>query len=422
MPGAVRPRVRPAGAALALAFAAVAHGAAARAAPSPTPGPPGPALPSPTVTVLRTPEPGPTPPPVRAAAAALADLDTGQVLYEKGGRERRPVASLTKIATALLVLERADPSEVVTVSREAAAPDALLGVAELGLLPGERIRVRELLYALLLQSANDAALALAEHVAGSVDGFVRRMNARARELGARHTRFASPTGLDDAGYSTALDLVRLTRAAYRLPLFAEIVATRFHEVPAPDGPPRLLQNRNALLWLYPGAVGVKTGYTRRAGFCVVAVAEREGRRLVAVVLGAPGEAFSDAAALLSYGFAGFEPRTLVQEGRSLGWVDLVGGRVAVAAGGTLAALVPVAPGSPEPVVVTRVDPGAAFPPLPGEAVGRVVARVGDLRVGTVPLVVAEVPPPPPPAAGSWWQRAAEAVLAALASLLGALLG
>jgi D-alanyl-D-alanine carboxypeptidase (penicillin-binding protein 5/6) len=351
----------------------------------------------------------------------LADLDTGQVLFEQGGRIRRPIASLTKIMTALLVLERARLRELVTVSEAAAAPDGNLGRSELGLEPGERISVGDLLHALLLQSANDAAIALAEHASGSVDRFVHLMNARARSLGMRATEFRSPSGLDDRGTSTALDLVRLTRAAYRDPRFARIVAQRFYEIPAPGGGVRRIQNRNVLLWLYPGAVGVKTGYTRAAGFCVVAAAERDGLRLVAVVLGASTEAFSDAAALLDHGFFAYERRILVRAGEPFGWVDLVGGRVPVVAAASLEALVPRARGS-GPTSSVRVDPAAAFPPLPGERVGAVVFRLAGMTLGSVPLVVADVPPPPPPPAGSWWGRALAAVVEAVLGVGEALLG
>jgi len=389
--------------------------------PPPTPVPPF-GSPSPFVSRLATPSPAAEPPRVSAPSAVLADLDTGQVLFEQGGRIRRPIASLTKIMTALLVLERARLGDEVVVSELPASPDGNLGLSELGLEPGERISVGDLLYALLLQSANDAALALAEHVAGSVDRFVRLMNLRARRLGMRGTAFRSPSGLDDRGTSTALDLVRLTRAAYRDPRFARIVAQRFHEIPAPGGGIRRIQNRNVLLWLYPGAVGVKTGYTGAAGYCVVAVAERDGLRLVAVVLGAstPASAFSDAAALLDHGFFAYERRVLVRVGEPFGWVDLVGGRVPVAAGASLEALVPEAAGS-GPTSSVRVDPTAAFPPRRGERVGTVVFRLPGMTLGSVPLVVADVPPPPPPPAGSWWGRALAAVVDGILGVLGALL-
>ncbi|MCI0635746.1 MAG: D-alanyl-D-alanine carboxypeptidase [Actinobacteria bacterium] len=388
-------------------------------APPPTPvvGPGGQISPSPFPTSLRTPSATTATPSIEAASAILADLATGRVLFASNPDERRPIASVTKIMTALVVLERADPDDVVTVSEEAAGL-RVAGISGLGLQAGERIRVRELLYALLLQSANDAAEALAEHVSGSVDAFVDLMNARSVALGLTRTRFDSPNGLDDVGYSTARDLVRLTRAAYDVPGFAELVATRSHTVRSPMAGPRIVQNRNALLWLYPGAIGVKTGFTTPAGFCLVAAAERDGERLLVVVLGEPGEPFSDAATLLNYGFAAFERRTLLEHGASLGTVEVAGRDVAVSAGGSVSALVAIGAGVERTFVLHE---RVAYPPPLGEVIGGVRLSAAGRRLGEVPLVVAEVPPPPPPDAGSWWGRALGAVAEAADAVLEGLL-
>ncbi len=248
-------------------------GLALAAGPSPPPTPVGRShSPSPFPTVLHTPAPGDEPPRLRSDEALLEDLDTGQVLFGQRPSTPRPIASLTKIMTALLVLERSPLTGEVTVSRNAATTPP----SDLGLKAGERISVRDLLYGLLLGSANDAAVALAEHVGSSIGGFVTMMNARARQLGMRHTRFRSPNGLDDRGYSTALDLATLTRAVYQHRAFESIVAAKFHTIPGPGTKVRRVQNRNALLWLYPGAIGVKTGFTTPAGHCLVAVSRSSG--------------------------------------------------------------------------------------------------------------------------------------------------
>jgi D-alanyl-D-alanine carboxypeptidase (penicillin-binding protein 5/6) len=386
--------------------------------PTPVVQPGGGVSPSPFPTSLHTAPPGGEPPEIRAAAAVLVDLDTGQVLFDVGGNHRRPIASLTKIMTALVVLERADPAAVVTVTEEAAS-GRVAGISSLGLLPEERIHVQQLLYALLLQSANDAALALAEHVGGTVEGFVELMNGRARALGMSRSRFASPNGLDEDGYSSARDLVRLTRRAFATPGFAEIVSARFHTIRSRDAEPRTVQNRNVLLWLYPGAIGVKTGFTSEAGFCVVAAAERDGRRLLAVVLGEPAEPFSDAASLLNYGFAGFERRELIRTGQPLGTVDLAGRAVAVAAGGSLEALVPMDRLVERTIVL---DGRVPYPPAVGEAIGGVRVSAGGTDFGTVPLLVTGVPPPPPPEPGTWWGRAFAALVEAAGAVLEGILG
>jgi serine-type D-Ala-D-Ala carboxypeptidase (penicillin-binding protein 5/6) len=375
--------------------------------------------PSPFLHALRTPPPSMQPPSVAAGAVVLADLDTGQILWGTEAKERRPIASITKIMTALIVIQRTDPSDVVTVGPDAAAPASPAGASELGLVPGERVSIQDLLYALLLQSANDAAVALAEHVAGSVEGFVGEMNAEARRLHLADTRFASPNGLDDTGYSSARDLAVLTKAAFESPLFASIVRTKFHRIPSPSGRPRMIQNRNVLLWLYPGALGVKTGFTTPAGFCVVAAATRDGLRLVAVVLGEPGEPFSDAAAVLDYGFQSFERRELVTAGQGFGSVAIGGRDVGVSAGSGLTGLAPV--GARIRRVVT-VLPDVAFPPGMGERVGYLKVLAPNLQLGRVPLVVSALPGPPPAEPGPWWRRAGSAVVQGVSSVLTSLFG
>jgi serine-type D-Ala-D-Ala carboxypeptidase (penicillin-binding protein 5/6) len=402
-------------------IASLAGAGLSQALPPPTPVGPN-ASPSPFVTTLRTPSDGSVRPVLAAQAAILADLDTGQVLLARRPDTPRPIASVTKIMTALLVLRRTTPREMVTVSADAAAPDRSNGLSELGLEEGERISVGELTWALLVQSANDAAVALAEHVAGTESRFVKMMNAEAGRLGLRQTTFRSANGLDDGGHSSARDLVALTRAAFAEdPRFGAIVGTREHDVPAPDGIPRHIQNRNVLLWLYPGATGVKTGFTSAAGFCMVATAEREGRRLVAVVLGEPGEPFSDAAALLNYGFEAFEEHTFVHAGESFGDLAIEGGTVPVAASSDLDALV-LSTAIDEARRVVAVDPAAAFPPAPGEQVATLRVSIPGHGLGSVPLLVTAVPGPPPLEDAPWWRRAAGAVAGAVSVAIDSLLG
>lgn len=237
------------------------------------------------------------PPDLSAEAALLADETTGQVLLEKNARQRRAVASTTKIMTALVVLERARLDEQVVVSPAA----AYTGGNMVGLAPGERLSVWSLLHGLLLNSGNDAATALAEHVAGSVSAFAELMNAKVQVLGMADTHFVNPHGLDAEGhYSTAYDLWLLTREAMRNPVFREIVTKSTWT----EGT-RTYVNLNQLLLRYPGADGVKTGTSDAAGECLVASATRRGHRLVAVVLHSQ-DRYADAAALLDYGFAAYD--------------------------------------------------------------------------------------------------------------------
>jgi len=379
----------------------VTTGAPRTRVPPPTPVPPF-GSPSPFPTELDTPQPSDRPPEVEAAAVSLIDLDTGQTLFARDAGERRAVASLTKIVTALIVLRTTRPNELATVSPAAASQTG----AVLGLEAGERIPVRELLYGLLLSSANDAAVALAEHVSGGVGAFVERMNFRVRRLGLRDTQFASPNGLDDAGYSTAADMAFATVMAFREPLFKEISETKFHTIPAPRGEPRRIQNRNALLWLYPDAIGVKTGFTSQAGFCLVGAARRGGLGLAAVVLGAPGEAFSETATLLDYGFERFERETVFEAGQRVRALELEGVRVPVLAEETLELVVPT---DREVHVSVEAAAGVTLPVEEGERVGVVVARAGNTVVGEAPLLAAidvaapALPPEPPAAPRPWWR-------------------
>jgi D-alanyl-D-alanine carboxypeptidase (penicillin-binding protein 5/6) len=358
-------------------------------------------------------------PKVSATGAILADLDTGTVLFEEAADAPRPIASLTKVMTALLVLERTELDDTVVVDRGAVFERGDYGWSStVGLHAGERRSVRELLEALLLGSANDAAEALAIHVSGSVDAFVRAMNRRADALGMDRTDFRSPHGLDDRGRSTPRDLLTLARAADAEPGFAAITRRRFATIGAPGKRDRRVQNRNALLWLYPGAFGTKTGYTALAGPSVIASAAREDRRLVAVVLDAEDEPFTDAAALLDHGFAAFDERTLVETGVDAGEVAIDGGTVPAVAADTLVALVPA-----DARITYRVepDPDAAFPPAPGERVGTMRVRADGLLAGEIALVAGDIPAPEP-LEGAWWGRGLQALGDAASRVVSALTG
>jgi serine-type D-Ala-D-Ala carboxypeptidase (penicillin-binding protein 5/6) len=400
---------------LAMLAVSPAGAAAAGATPPPTPvpvpcsTPSGVCLsPSPFPTVLHTPAPSTEPPAVEAAAAVLEDLRTGQVLFARDPDGEHSLASTTKIMTALLVLRRAASSDVVTVGADAAEEGRSgAGFSELGLRDGERITVGRLLDALMLQSSNDAAIALADHVSGSVAAFVADMNRVAKGMGLRHTVFFSPNGLDDRGHSTALEMAAVTRAAMALPDFRRIVDSRFATIPAPSGPPRRVQNRNVLLWLYRGATGVKTGYTGRAGFCLVATADRSGRDLVAVVLGAPSTeaSFDDAAVLLDYGFTGWRQVTLVRAGQDFPPVPVGTQRLPVEVPRALERLLPTDVARTLRHEV-RILPGIRTPLAPRERVGTVTYRAGGRRIGTAPLVVAGAPVGERSSSGGtpWWVR------------------
>lgn len=254
-----------------------------------------------------------SPPQLSAESWILYDETFDRRLGSRQPDERRAIASTTKMMTALVVLEHASLEEWTVVSERAAA----VGEAEIGLVAGERLTVEDLLVALLVDSANDAATALAEHVGGTVERFVGLMNLQARELGLYNTRFANPHGLDEPGhYSTAADLLTLARAGMAYPVFADLVRTPLAPFPAdPLGHSRRARTTNTLLRSYPGAFGIKTGFTAEAGLALVAGADRDGRRLYSVVLGSEDH-FADTAALLEYGFSAFGPVEVFTSGTS----------------------------------------------------------------------------------------------------------
>lgn len=330
---------------------------------------------------------GPAPPSLeQAGAAILVDARDGSPLLQKDAGESRPVASTTKLMTALLTLERASMDDVFA----AAAYDAAPVESKIDLRAGERMRVRDLLAALLLESANDAAVTLAEGISGSRAAFVRAMNERAAQLGLTGTSYANPIGLDDPrNYSTARDLATLARELLADRRFARIVdmpAARLES----GAQPRVVESRNDLVARFPFVDGVKTGYTSQAGYVLVGAATApNGARVLSVVLGEPSEAARDAdtLALLRYGLAQYRRVPALREGHTVATTDVAfrDERVGLTPARSLRVLA-----RRDQRVRTRVDaPDALEGELPaGERVGTVaVLRDGDV-VRRVALVTA----------------------------------
>jgi D-alanyl-D-alanine carboxypeptidase (penicillin-binding protein 5/6) len=238
-----------------------------------------------------------------AVAALVMDAETGEVLFEKNPHLPLPMASTTKVMTALLGVERLRPHELVEVSAYAAS----MAPSKIYLKPGELIRVDDLLQAILLKSANDASAALAEKISGSEAAFARVMTRRARELGALNTQFENASGLPaDGHYSTAHDLAILLRYAMQRPDFAEIMQMKTASVESAAGRMWNIRNHNRLLWTFPGALGGKTGWTRASRHCYVGMVESGGRTLIVSVL-ASSRLWDDIQELLQYGFSDVEP-------------------------------------------------------------------------------------------------------------------
>lgn len=251
-------------------------------------------------------------PSVKAGAAVLLEASTGKVLYASDAHKKLPMASTTKAMTAILVLERCTLNETVTVTKEAYGTEGSSIYLELG----EKLSVEDLLYGLMLASGNDAAVALAVHVAGSIEEFALLMNAKAKELGALDTRFVTPNGLHDGEhYTTAYDLALISAYALKNENFRTIVSTTYHRT-ASGSVQRTFKNKNKLLWQYDGGNGVKTGYTKDAGKCLSFAAQRGNMQLVGVVLDCP-DMFNAAMRLLDYGFKAYEMKTAVAAGDTI---------------------------------------------------------------------------------------------------------
>jgi D-alanyl-D-alanine carboxypeptidase (penicillin-binding protein 5/6) len=325
----------------------------------------------------------------QATAFLVEDARTGAILLQHHDRQRVPIASITKLMTVLLTLERARLDDVVTVSPAAAA----VGEESIYLRAGERIAVRDLLEGALIQSANDAADALAAYVGGgSIARFVALMNEKARQLGLADTHFVRPDGLDAAGHvSSARDVTRLARIVMRIPFVRETVARRTAEIAGG----RVLHTWNDLLGTYPGTFGVKTGHTRGAGWCEVAAARGPYGAVYATILGSPSRAQrnSDLATLLAWGATRFRAVAAVGAGRVYAWAKAPFGRK------------PLALVAPRRLVrIVRVDrqltervtapPVVSLPVARGQRLGEVRVYAGARLVASSPLVAQRAISPP----------------------------
>jgi serine-type D-Ala-D-Ala carboxypeptidase (penicillin-binding protein 5/6) len=338
-------------------------------------------------------DPAPTP---AGSAWLLVDGQSGEVLAERGADVVRPMASTTKMMTALVALESGDLDRLVTV------PPAAAGVGEssAGLRAGERISLRNLIKALMVGSGNDAGIAIAYGVAGSEPEFVGRMNEKAKALGLSRTRFANPHGLDEPGHeSTPADLLSLGRVVMRDPFLRSIVGERAVTIPGPSGQgTRRLESENDLLSIMPDADGVKTGHTDGAGYAVVAHATsaRLGQDLYAVLMGEPDRATRarDAKALLEWGFSQYARPVVLRRGQAV--LDLPvqgvpGATVALAPPSPVAATIRIG----MPVSMRVHAPSMATAPLaPGQRVGRVEVVQGGTVVARAALVPRTAVPAP----------------------------
>ncbi|MBS4217263.1 D-alanyl-D-alanine carboxypeptidase [Bacillus sp. FJAT-49711] len=249
--------------------------------------------------------------PVSASGAILMEKDSGRVLYEKNAHDIHSIASITKIMTALLAIESGKMNKVVTIKKEAVYTEG----SSIYLQIGEKMKLEDLVYGLMLRSGNDAANAIAEYVGGSVEGFVFLMNQKAEELGMTNTKFANPHGLDDGGnhYSTAYDMALLTRYAMKNKQYKKISGTKVYKFQREDGPQSWINKNRLLTEKYKYCTGGKTGFTKKAGRTLVTTAEKNGTELIAVTLKASDD-WNDHITMYERGFDEYPLETVVPKG------------------------------------------------------------------------------------------------------------
>jgi D-alanyl-D-alanine carboxypeptidase (penicillin-binding protein 5/6) len=346
-------------------------------------------------------------PDVTAPSAILIDASSGQVLFEKNADSPRAPASLTKIMTAFLTIEALEPDKTVTID------DEVVGIvskgANIDLKQGEKISVGDLTYAMLLPSANEAAVAAAKAVDGDVEKFVERMNEKAAALGTGATNFMNPNGLPEADhYTTARDMAIIARAAMKNEAFRTYAGTVRYTIPATNkSDARALTNGNKMFTetsdeisvyrhkrpiKFDGTTGIKLGYTEAAGYCIAAGAEREGIELIAVVLGAKENLqYADAEELLEYGFHNFKLVNAVEKGKELSDVTITNGTedtVKAVAGSDLPMLTPLDGAGDDLRIEVRANKSVAAPVKKGDSIGTTTVYYKDVEIGAVDLVAA----------------------------------
>ena len=322
---------------------------------------------------------------VSAHSAIVIEASTGQVVFEKDADTQRPMASTTKIMTALVAIESGELSREITVSKEAVGVEG----SSIYLKADDKITLESLVWALMLESANDAAAAIAIGVAGSVSAFADMMNEKAAQLSLADTHFTNPHGLSDAEhYTTARDLAKLTAAALENYTFRKIVSTDSHIIEYGDSV-RNLHNHNKMLRMYDGAVGVKTGFTKASGRCLVSAAEREGMTLIAVTLNAPDD-WSDHTEMLDLGFSELEKMTLIMPGESVFISPCIGTESGEITVKNREGLTVILPRGEHNIARKVILPRYFWAPVTKNSiVGKIEIRDGDTFLGAVDLYAEE---------------------------------
>lgn len=320
-----------------------------------------------------------------AECACVINPVTNEVVFEKEMNKKHAMASTTKIMTAVIALENCGEDEVVTVSANAANQEG----SSAYISAGNQMYMGDVLNGLMLNSGNDAAIAIAEHVAGNVEAFADMMNKKAAELGAVNTHFVNPSGLDDPQhYTTASDMALIAKYAMGMSKFREIVSTSTAQVKPINSEEMLyFTNHNKLLHLYDGATGIKTGFTKSTGRCLVSSAKRDGMEFIAVTLNDPND-WKDHEDLLDYAFSQYEPKRAVNAGDSIKQMNVGGGVYNMTAVNEF--VLPVRKGENSPItVISHISENLRAPLNKGEKVGYLEIQYKGKEVGKVDVISEE---------------------------------
>lgn len=320
-----------------------------------------------------------------AATACVVDVETGQVLIDKNMHVKRPPASVTKILTTIIAIEEGKLDDEVTVSRKAAYQEG----SSIYLSVGEKISLEELLYGVMLASGNDASMAVAEYISGSVEEFAKLMNKKAKLMGALNSNFVNPSGLPNGDhYSTAYDLAMIMRYALQNKTFARITATKNKTISWADNTwGRGLRNHNKLLWQYDDITGGKTGYTRAAGRCLIASAQKNGREIVAIVLKSSND-WLEVRNLLDFGLGNFKKIVVIKKGEviyQMDWEESREGKIGLLAGRSISVLIPIN-GSTRIKKQVYLKPELELPIKKGEVIGELRISADKKIIGKTELL------------------------------------
>ncbi len=322
---------------------------------------------------------------ISARSAVVLDAASGRVLFEHNAHTKRGMASTTKIMTALCALEYGNLEKTVTISNTASGVEG----SSMYLAAGEKLPLSDLVYGLMLVSGNDAATAIAENVSGSIEKFAELMNKKAMEIGAFETNFTNPHGLsDDNHFTTAYDLAKITAYAMQNPLFCEIASTKSKKLPQNEGGyPRLLVNHNKFLNMYEGCIGVKTGFTKATGRCLVTAVEKEDMRLVCVTLNAPDD-WSDHKTMYDNAYSAFSPYKLKSGGETIATADVNRGElptVELAVQNDI--YIPIKEGEESQLEFSAHPFEELCAPIKsGDILGTLSVKIGETSCGEFPLV------------------------------------